>query len=105
MAEHDLSDVREAIKRLSCEPRAEYQPAFPDLGNLIERTKQLRKERMAPPKFIPCGKCYGGMIYLNAKGEPCEFSQSPARTMGVCECKKRWMAAKADAEVARGRGA
>jgi hypothetical protein len=99
LIEFDMRDVRAALRGLAREPKADYQKSFPDLGTLIERIQVTFKQRTLPPQFIQCGECLpGGFVFVDAKGEPCDASESPDRRLGYCSCKRQWLAAKGEAE-------
>jgi hypothetical protein len=86
--------VKTVLERLGRTKRAEYEKAIPELGDLEAMVKQ--EEKQSRPKFVPCGKCIGGLVKVNAKGQPWEdkrdfrTSESFARD---CECKKAWRSA------------
>ena len=96
---YELQDVRVALRALAREPKPTYEPAFPRLDTLLERTNLARNNRMFPsapvPAYLPCGKCFnGGFVYVDANGDACDASQSPNRTLGRCACYRAWEAAK-----------
>jgi hypothetical protein len=96
---YELQDVRVALRALAREPKEKYEPAFPRLDTLLQRTDLARNDRMFPSApiapYVPCGKCFnGGYVYVGANGEPCDASASPNRTLGRCACYLAWAAAK-----------
>jgi hypothetical protein len=89
-------------------PKREFQTAFPDVGTLTEAVERHQRQRLVMelptlpeyPPFESCGRCddvpriMGDLVYLDAKGAACDVSQSPARTLGHCPCKRDNLAAK-----------
>lgn len=98
LAKHDIRDVTAGIEALACEPRGDFEPAFPALGTIIQRSEQARRKRTTPTKYVPCGSCMDGLVWVNAKGVPCDFLESTDRIMAECKCKREWKAAKRKAE-------
>ena len=92
LAKHDPQDVDRAVRQLVEEPRGQFKPAFPEVGEIVDRVEQARRLRTTPPKFVPCGSCFDGLVYTDENGQPCDVSASPSRAMAMCNCKRAWMA-------------
>ena len=91
LGKHAPEDVHQAIVQLLSEPRPQYGPAFPELGAIVALAERARQQRVAPPRFVPCGQCINGLTYVDAQGQPCDVSASPRRLMAPCECRRAWM--------------
>lgn len=90
----DFSDVRNALRSVAREPKRKFNTAFPDLGTLIEEVRKVAKRRMSANRFVECGKCYGGFVYVDLHGNQCEVHESPNRSMKPCVCKGQWLAGR-----------
>jgi hypothetical protein len=100
LSEFDMRDVRSALRELAREPKSDFQTAFPDLGTLIIRIRRAWKQRSVVGEYVSCGRCFpGGWIYVDVNGKQCDPSQSPSRTMMLCSCKLKWLAASRDAPL------
>lgn len=88
----EFADVRTALRSLAREPKRRFEPSFPTLGTLIELTKNETKRRTSCHKFVSCGKCLNGWVYVAPNGQPCEIHDSPNRSMQHCDCRKQWLA-------------
>ncbi len=103
LAAYDVRDVRAAAKKLAAEPRADFRPAFPELGEVIERTVIARTGRAAS-KFKPCetivgrgavdqngAQCSGGYWYFWAMAHDENGNEIGMERYGLpCECLKDW---------------
>lgn len=95
LAQYNPASVEAVLTRLARSPRAEFEKAIPELGELEELVK--REERAARPKFVPCNRrvlgCIGGIIVVNDQGQIWDdkrdfrHSEQFARE---CECKTAW---------------
>jgi hypothetical protein len=90
----EFSDVRNALRSIAREPKGKFNTAFPDLGTLIEEVRKETRLRMSASRFVACGKCYGGFVYVDLHGIPCEVHDSPNRSMKPCVCKGEWLAGR-----------
>ena len=92
---YPLSDVLEAISEFELELRHDFKPAYPTLGDLVERATQMTRKRKRVHVFVSCGRCTkDGKVWVNAKGKPFDAKTGEERFVDDCECRKAWLAAK-----------
>jgi hypothetical protein len=60
-----MRDVEKAVNDMATEPREPFQPAFPDLGTILQRVMRVRDGRTARGKHQACGKCFDGFLIFN----------------------------------------
>lgn len=101
LMEFELCDLRHVLRRLAREPKPSYAKAFPDLGTLIESTKQAYAERTRPKPWVSCGECINGFVYVDEEGNPWKPTGTSRRVMRECECKLAWKAARDAARLDR----
>lgn len=95
LADCDVEDILQACKELAREPRAEFESSFPAVGTIIARAEAIRRKRTAPAVFVSCGKCEGGRLLVNGKGEPWSYERDGLdRKVTVCPCKRDWQDAR-----------
>jgi hypothetical protein len=83
--------VSAVLDRLGHTPRAEYEKAIPELGELEAMVKQ--EEKSNRPPFVPCGYCMNGVVYVNGRGEPYKPTiDGYDRFTKDCDCLKAWRA-------------
>jgi hypothetical protein len=93
----DVRDVQAAVKQLAIEPRREFKPAFPGLGDLVVCIEDAASKRKAASlgKFQSCGNCYEGKVVTTIPG----LDGRQERAFGDCQCLVAWRAARKAAEA------
>lgn len=100
---YDVRDVRAAAAKLEMEPRADFKPAYPELGEVIDQTIRAQTGRAAS-KFKPCEKivgrgaidqngaeCSGGYWYYWAMAYDQNGNELGMERYGrPCECLQAW---------------
>jgi hypothetical protein len=86
---YDLRHASEAIMDLGLEPRAEYQPAFPDIGTILARVEAIRDARTPKRNREYCGHCFAGYLIFNEDGSPHHRVRDAKRDTFVRECECR----------------
>ena len=85
----EMIDIEAATRHMAL-VRGEYETSFPTLATVVQQVERAERERTAPPRFEVCGRCYSGMVYVDASGNPCDVTESPKRVMRECDCKREW---------------
>lgn len=90
LAQYNPVHVQAVLTRLGRTPRAEFEKAIPELGDLEAMVKQ--EEKASRPKFIPCGKCVGGVVFVERVVSQYEHlpDKGITRFAADCECKVKW---------------
>lgn len=90
---HEPDDVRSALTQLAVQPREQYKPALPALGDVITQVKLAGKARRkrARGTYEPCGRCRNGRIFVNEKGQRYDPARDIERYVGYCECWIAWL--------------
>jgi hypothetical protein len=84
----DIGDVLSAIQVLAIEPRSDFQTAFPALGDLVERTRQARRQRTRSMRK-PCGLCVDGWV----------VNRNSPKQISRCQCGLEYEAFKEEVGV------
>jgi hypothetical protein len=88
----DLRDVGVAIEKLAIEPRRDFKPAFPDLGELVGCVTEAASRRNAAAlgRYHPCGECHEGQVVVMVPG----LDKRMVRAFADCQCLIAWRAAR-----------
>ncbi len=92
LAQYETRHVEAILTRLGRTPRAEFEKAIPELGDLEEMVKQeAAKVRNIENPFISCGKCLCGFVMVNQHGQPFNPALDKERLARNCECRQAWL--------------
>lgn len=99
---YDSRDVEKAIQEMATEPREAFQPAFPDLGTIIQRVIQARESRTKRGSLQTCGKCFSGFQIFNEDGTPHHRVRDHGKDTYAkeCDCIVEWRGVDTKARAA-----
>ncbi len=99
---YDARDVEKAIQEMAVEPREPFQPAFPDLGTIIQRVIQVRESRTKRGSLQKCGKCFDGYRIFNEDGSEHHRVRDHGKDTYAkeCNCLVEWRGVDTKARAA-----
>jgi hypothetical protein len=91
----DLRDIEAGVEHLCLQPRQDFKPVFPELGELVRCIADAARERRAATlgRFQYCDQCRYGLLEVKVAG----LDGRQERAVKWCSCVAAW-AARREAE-------